>query len=275
MTTAMETAILPFVMFRTTLPALAFALVPAMAFPAVAQEASPGAEIRRETGGATGGDNSSIVLESARLGGDLLDRGYDDIRAKRPTEAILKFQQVVAAYEVKYAGKSVRCANNDLQGIVHGFAAILAKDTPGPRQVIVVGSEYCSAIFGQAFALIDLNRHYEAEPLLLRAIELEPAEPHYINELGELHKFRKQWRLAHDTFARALAVGKELGELADDMVTARSMRGMGFAKIELGDLDDARRLFLQSQEYDPNSPAAKAELAYIEEQEELARRSNR
>ena len=46
-------------------------------------------------------------------------------------------------------------------------------------------------------------------------------------------------------------------------LAARALRGMGYNKIEMGDLDAAENLFRQSQEYDPGSEAAKVELGYI------------
>ena len=49
----------------------------------------------------------------------------------------------------------------------------------------------------------------------------------------------------------------------DASLAARALRGMGYNKIEMGDLDAAENLFRQSQEYDPGSEAAKVELGYI------------
>lgn len=61
--------------------------------------------------------------------------------------------------------------------------------------------------------------------------------------------------------------GKELGEKfeASRVELPISMRGMGFALIELGRLDEAQQIFEASLKIDPNNRIAKNELLYIEE----------
>lgn len=44
-----------------------------------------------------------------------------------------------------------------------------------------------------------------------------------------------------------------------------ALRGLGFALIELGDLDGAEQAFERSLELDPDNELAKSELRYIED----------
>ena len=134
------------------------------------------------------------------------------------------------------------------------------------RSAVAYDAHVCAAIFAKGFALIDLGRRAEAEPFLRRATELAPTDAHYLNEYAEWWKIERQWQKSYDLFARAAALAGE--QPAEDRapIHARSMRGMGFNLIELGRLDDAERLFLDSLKVEPDSPAALNELKYIAEQ---------
>ena len=204
------------------------------------------------------GDKITIEIEDASA--ELLGAGYDLLRAGKPAESIAKFDAVIAAYEAERGAAQVRCADSLEQAIL--LSAVLMAE-PGLDQTTILGGNWCSALFAKGYALVDLGRAAEAESYLVRATAMAPFEPHYVNELAELYKNRREWQRAHDTFARALDIADQPGVDASPRIRARSLRGMGFTMIELGDLDRAEELFHRSQDYDPESEAARTELEYI------------
>lgn len=208
-----------------------------------------------------GADDITIEIENAREAE--LTAGLDLIRAGKPAEAVAKLDLVIAGYEAERRGTQVRCADSLEQAIL--LSAVLTADSDLDGKATILGANWCSALFAKGYALIDLGRPDQAEVFLERATVMAPFEPHYVNELAELYKNRRQWQKSHDTFARALDIADYPGVDASPQVRARSLRGMGFNMIELGDLDTAEELFRRSQDYDPNSAAARTELEYIAE----------
>lgn len=136
----------------------------------------------------------------------------------------------------------------------------------GKRNAIALSDSTCVALFVKGYALIDLGRRAEAEPFLRRATELAPDDAHYLNEYAEWWKNEHQWQKSYDLFSAAAALAPKQPEHERQRMHARSLRGMGFALIELGRLDDAERQFNASLKIEPNSPAALSELKYIAEQ---------
>lgn len=134
------------------------------------------------------------------------------------------------------------------------------------RNGVVYNGGVCSALFMKGFSLIDLKRGAEAEPFLRRATELAPGNAHYLNEYAEWYKSARQWQRSYDLFARAADLAPKQPTDVRNARHARALRGMGFNLIELGRLDDAERLMNQSLKLEPDSEAAKNELAYIAEQ---------
>ena len=122
-------------------------------------------------------------------------------------------------------------------------------------------------MFGEGFALIDLNRASEAEAFLGRALEMAPTKPHYVNEYAEWFKTHRQWQKAYELFAQAWDMVDHDKNGPDRRIAARALRGMGFTQIELGELGRAEKLFKRSLEFEPEKQSAIAgELQYIHDQ---------
>ena len=128
----------------------------------------------------------------------------------------------------------------------------------------MIDSAFCLAPFLKGFALIDLQRWDDAEPMLRLASESAPLNAQFRNEYAEWHKAMKQWQKAHDIFAEAYGLGEfESDEGAKKFNQARALRGMGFTEIEMGDLDKAEESFKKSLKLLPDHEGAKSELQYI------------
>lgn len=177
--------------------------------------------------------------------------------------AIKTVDPVIASYEEKFKDNqsTIYCASGAPQTVMlMGMAAQSKKDAAA------LDSTWCNALFIKGFALIDLGRLAEAGPFLKKAADMAPLESHYINEYAEWHKTNRNWQQAYDLFSEASSVAEFTPENDRKAVKARSLRGMGFALIELGKLDEAEKLFKESLKLVPKNPSALNELQYIKEQ---------
>lgn len=234
---------------------------------------------------------SQITIRLEDEYGVELEKAFAHLAAGRAAEAESIFATVATAYEQKYADSQVRCARDHKEAALVAGKLLLGSPedlkkfttsletgqggTFNPLVMIddttILGPGWCDAIFGRAFALIDLHRLDEAEPLLVRAIGMAPTRAHYLNEYGELFKSRRQWERSYNVFARAWEVARSGPDTQQNDVKARALRGMGFTKIELGDLDEAQRLFNRSLELQPNHAGALSELKYIADRRAAAK----
>lgn len=184
--------------------------------------------------------------------GSQVNEAFDLIREGKQAQAVKLFDRVIAFAEPAEGDSRPRLCRNDK-----------VAEAKGRGQAVLLDGAVCDAHFGKGFALIDLGRGDLAEAELLKATQLAPANAHYANEYAELFKARRQWQESYSLFARAWTIVDKDKTGPDAAVAARALRGMGYNKIELGAFDEAERLFRQSQEYDPGSEAAKAEIGYI------------
>lgn len=188
--------------------------------------------------------------------------GFEHLQNGRAQDALDIFSNVIAAYEEEYGNRLVRCVNSPGEAII--ILAELTLLSEGSEEgATALGPNWCLAIFGKGFALIDVNRSDEALPFLVQAVTMAPLEAHYLNELAEWHKTDRNWQESYDLFSQAFDLSENGLAGTEPLIAARSLRGMGFNMIELGDLNRAKELMLQSQELDPDSRAVRVELEYI------------
>ena len=178
-------------------------------------------------------------------------------------EAIRLVEPVIAAYESEYplSDKMVFCADGPEQSLLLLGMAITAK-----KDGVTLDRTWCSALFIKGFALIDVNRSNDALPFLQKASDMAPLNAHYMNEYAEWYKSNRRWQESYDIFAKAREVVHYMPKDEQNEMEARSLRGMGFAMIELGKLDEAEKLFTQSLKLLPKHAGALSELQYIADQ---------
>ncbi|HEX6740725.1 MAG TPA: tetratricopeptide repeat protein [Sphingomicrobium sp.] len=190
-----------------------------------------------------------------------VERAAELIKDGKPADALPLLDGLIAQFEKGHpaTGKTmVFSASNLAQTIYYsGISAALKRDG------IVVDGNWALAYFLKGFALVDLNRSDEALACFDRAIALSPADSQYLAERGEWYKSHKQWDKAFADFKAAA----DWANLSDDSFQARNksrgLRGMGFVRIEQGDLKEAEKLFRQSLEVEPRNANALSELDYI------------
>jgi Tfp pilus assembly protein PilF len=190
----------------------------------------------------------------------LIERAATLIQERKPAEAIALLDQVIAAEETAHKGETRRVysSRGPAETLLYMVQAAAAK-----QEAIAAGPQWGLATFLKGFALIDLGSAEAAGPLLARAAELSPANSQYLAEFGEWHKSRRDWAQAYAWFEKAEGAAALSPPHSQTPNRTRALRGMGFALIEQGKLDEAAKAFKKCLELDPNDAGAKQELDYI------------
>lgn len=194
---------------------------------------------------------------------------------------------IIAHYESTYKNspKQIFCSVNNQQTMMYLMSAAVAADlgkeklpddlmpktfkaagrkTLNPKaETIVLASTWAEAYYLKAYAAIELGKIEDAQKNLKKAVYLSPYNATYWAELGHTHQMLKNW----ETCVRVYTVAEDAADMSDEEYKnqdlARSWRGIGFAKIELGKLDEAEALFKKCLEVDPEDKKAENELGYI------------
>lgn len=206
----------------------------------------------------------TMTTEAAR---EAVGKAIGELRKQNPAGVLPLVEPVVVALQDQQKEKNAVCADDAAQSLALMVMQATASDKlpkEQQRDAVAVDSAFCLAPFLKGFALIDLHRWDDAEPMLRLASESAPLNAQYRNEYAEWFKAMKQWQKAHDIFAEAYDLGQwESDEGARKFNQARALRGMGFTEIEMGDLDKAEESFRKSLKLIPNHEGAKSELQYI------------
>lgn len=214
-----------------------------------------------ETVGVIGHGGSKITMEPLGPEQDEVVKGLKLVAAGQPAEAEKVFTSVIAQFEASHDPaipyRCTRDGDSAKRTIKLSAAGLNGKD------YILGGFVWCAALFGKGYALIDLQRPDDAGPYLARAVEMAPADAHYVNEYAEWFKTRRQWQKSYDLFAQAWDVVDRDKQGRDRKIAARALRGMAYNKVEMGELDAAEKLNRQSQEYEPENVGVRSELEYI------------
>lgn len=181
-----------------------------------------------------------------------LSKGFDQLRRGRQEAALKSFNKVIRAADASLAGDSRprRCLTEDQT----------VSSEPG---LAGVDGALCEAHFGRGYALIDLGRGDLAEVDLRAATEMAPQNAHFANEYAELFKSRRDWKSAYALFEKAWTVADHTPGSPDAELAARALRGMGYAKAHMGDYAAGEELLERSLAFEPDSKAAKVQLAQI------------
>lgn len=189
-----------------------------------------------------------------------VDKATQVLYDGNPADAVRLVDPVIAAFDADYADKSKTyfCADDDV-----AMLTLLGQSAADNKDAVVLESTWCDALFVKGFALIDLKRLPEAGAFLERAAEMDALNAHYINEYAEWHKSNRNWQKSYDLFEKARDAAAYAPKKYRPEFEARSLRGMGFTKIELGDLDQAEKYFRDSLKLVPKHQGALQELDYI------------
>ena len=197
----------------------------------------------------------------------LIDEARTLLKNKQPQAAIANCEKVIAAFKNHYANskEKIYCARSSAEslGYLLQSAANTDKGKEAKKNAIVLSSTWASAYFLKGYGLQELGRIAEAKSALLLALELSPWNSLYLSELGSVYKLEKNWKEAKKTFDAA----EEHAALSPDELKASELglarRGQGYVLVELGQLAEAEKKYLQCLKDDPNDKKAAAELEYV------------
>lgn len=197
--------------------------------------------------------------------GQAVARAGDLLRQHKADEALDLLKPIVTRTQSGIAeaqGKGLAfCAGDMAETILYSAMAAAAK-----KDAAVFAPAQCMAIYLTAFALNEKQQTAGAIALLQKLVELSPANAQFAIELGFTLRASGDNTKAKAAYEQALAAA----EMAPDqdnrkLYRAAARRGLGYLLIEAGDLDAAEAMYRKSQEDQPDSPVAKAELDFIRE----------
>jgi tetratricopeptide (TPR) repeat protein len=140
---------------------------------------------------------------------------------------------------------------------------------PGGKSLMWTYPSYSKAYFLLAYLAAERKDFDQALDAVSKGLDLEPDHPKMLCEKGFLLRHLNRPEEALETYQRA-ASARALTPL---LVKADSLRGQGFALLDLNRLAEAEKVLKDSLALEPNSDAATDALDYISEiqSSELAR----
>jgi len=196
----------------------------------------------------------------------MLDEGTKLLMAKKPQEAIEYFEKIVADYEKRFKNSNDRIFSARSQAETLLYLLETAAEKKGGAKAVVVSANLAYAHFMKAYALIELGNLAESKLALERALALSPQNSQFLSELGHIYQRGKNWPLAMQTFQRAEKAAEfSPPELKNDELS-RAWRGIGYVYVELGQLDEAEKMYQQCLVLDKNDKRAMNELRYVQDQ---------
>ena len=230
------------------------------------------------------GDSSASAANNREQDQNDLDAAFDALRKKDFEKTVSKATEIIDRFsDGKETDTSYRCTSGQsdtLETLIKAAALSLEAGDDGDQstrknKTVAVSKTICSAHFVRAFALIDLSRRDEALPGLEIAVEMDPDNQHYINELGEWYKAKRDWRKSLEIFTKASQTRDfSILSMKDKDTSAgimnkrqcRSYRGIAFNHVEMGNWDEARSAVEKCLKLIPNEPKSQKELEYIDTQ---------
>jgi tetratricopeptide (TPR) repeat protein len=201
---------------------------------------------------------------------NLLQEAQTLVDGKKPAAAIEKCDQVINRFKTHYGSRKekIYCARTPAESLLYlvkAGAAINQGNFP-EGGAITLSARWADAYFIKAYALLDLQRVADAKKTIQQALALSPNSSHYLSELGAIYQLEKDWPKAKQTFEAA----EDNAPVSPDDVKAeelaRARRGIAYVLVELGQLDEAEKKYLQCLATDPDDKKAARELEYVREQ---------
>jgi hypothetical protein len=133
------------------------------------------------------------------------------LRSGKIQDALDLIDPMLARFEKTYADEKrlIFCAESTEEALLVSSAA---QDTG--KDVLVIDSDWCYALWAKGYALVDIHRVAEAVPYLERSVAMMPFNAQFMCELGNAYGELKQWDKAFATFERARGGGAAEGRRA-------------------------------------------------------------
>lgn len=191
----------------------------------------------------------------------LHSQGVALLRSGRPEEAISKyFDKLNAVYSARYKDSQITLysARSKTEELFY-----LLKAAEGKKEAKIIPSTWAETLYHRGYALIELRRYAEAKASIEQALKLSPHNAQYLSEMGHIYSLEKNWTKAIETYelsADAAGLSPDKFQVSD---RTRAWRGIGYAYVELGRLDEAQAMYEKCLALDPKDRSAQEELAYV------------
>lgn len=208
-------------------------------------------------------DSPLPVADQDKLNAQILSDGTRLLMARKPKEAIEHFEKVAAGYEEKFRDNRVRVfsARSPAETLMY----LLEAAADNKREAKVVSPNWAYAYFLKAYALLEQGKISESKSFLERALTLSPRNSQFLSELGNIYQREKDWPMALQTFQRAESAAREFSPPdSKNIELSRAWRGLGYVYVELGQIDEAEKMYKQCLDLDKNDQRALNELRYIQ-----------
>jgi tetratricopeptide (TPR) repeat protein len=146
------------------------------------------------------------------------------------------------------------------------------KNRPRDEKVIWLDWSFGEALHIKAFIAVERKQWPAALKVLEREIRYRPYCPAGHSERGLVLNRMGKPKQALPAYETALALAEKHASARPSRAIA--LRGIGFTRIELGDLAGARKAFEQSLVIEPNNRLALEELRYIRKLEEQRKKKS-
>lgn len=198
--------------------------------------------------------------DDAKQLGSLM-QARDLLEKKRIDGAIVLINQVLAFYDAEYADdKRLHYAGRSQAEVL---AYMLHAANQGKSAVALKSTSWVEARYMKGYALLELKRLDEAKASLESAVEMSPYNSQYVSELAYLYGQQGDWKKSHELFEAALdhaAFTPEASQLGD---RSRACRGSGYALVELAQMEEAEKKYLQCLVLDPKDASSERELQWV------------
>ena len=188
------------------------------------------------------------------------------LREKRPGAALGVLDAIMPAVDAEVAEtrkKSLAfCSTSLTEALIYSMLGTKVK-----KDAVVLGRDVCDTYYVYAFALMDVGRIAEAITVWEKLTALAPMHSAYFSELGFAYRTNKQIEKAVAAYKQAVDFANMAGDkTVENFERGRALRGLGFIKVDLGDLDAGEKYYREALKFDPENVTTKAELKYIADQ---------
>lgn len=216
-------------------------------------------------GGAVAGGAQEASKPSERdvRAAQLLREGSLLVASKKPAEAIVDFDRVIAIYEEAYRDEKSKLysARSMPEGLLYMLEASKANISAK-----VVSGNWAYAYYTKAYALGERRQLPEAKASLQRAIDLAPHNSQFLSELGGIYQIEKDWPNAMKTFLAAEKQTEFSPPEFKNTELSRAWRGQAYVYVEQNLLDEAEKLYRKCLELNASDTKALNELRFIQAQ---------
>ncbi|MEE4450431.1 tetratricopeptide repeat protein [Novosphingobium resinovorum] len=181
------------------------------------------------------------------------------IRDGRQAEAVGRADAMIAQFSAAQHEPGVSYFCNRDRG---GVANLMTASRRGGR-VDLAPEAWCEALFAKGFALTGLKRYDEAAGALVQAVAMDPSNPHFLNQYGDVLRLRGDAPAAMVQYGRAYDLSVSEDDEAMARMATRALRGMALAAEHEGDLAGAQGYYEKLLQRDAGDVEARQDLVRI------------